>query len=82
MAAKLVGNTAAAITLGPAFSAYKAVAGINAMRKDFAKFKNENPDKKGRFWKFIASKEGRKNYWKSAKIPYVSFRACAPSALH
>ena len=60
MAAKLVGNTAAAITLGPAFSAYKAVAGINAMRKDFAKFKNENPDKKGRFWKFIASKEGRK----------------------
>ena len=60
MAAKLIGNTAAAVTLGPAFSAYKAVAGINAMRKDFAKFKNENPDKKGRFWKFIASKEGRK----------------------
>ena len=60
MAAKMVGNTAAAVTLGPAFSAYKAVAGINAMRKDFAKFKNENPDKKGRFWKFIASKEGRK----------------------
>ena len=60
MAAKLIGNSAAALTLGPAFSAYKAVAGINAMRKDFAKYKNENPDQKGRFWKFIASKEGRK----------------------
>ena len=60
MAAKLVGNTAAALSLGPAFSAFKAVAGINAMRKDYAKFKQEHPDKGGRFWNFISSADGRK----------------------
>ena len=59
-AVKLLGNTAAALTLGPAFSAYKATTGINALKKDFAAYKKEHPNEKGRFWTFIRSKENRK----------------------
>ncbi len=59
-ATKILTSGAAAMTLGPAYSAYRATAGINAMRKDFAEYKKKNPDEKGSFWKFIRTPEGRK----------------------
>ena len=59
IAAKLVGNTAAAMTLGRVFSAYKAVAGINAMRKDFAEYKRGDATEKKSLWDFVRSPKGR-----------------------
>ena len=59
IAAKLVGNTAAAMTLGRVFSAYKAVAGIHAMRKDFAEYNRTDTTEKKSLWDFVRSPKGR-----------------------
>ncbi|MBR1778232.1 MAG: hypothetical protein IJ752_06590 [Alphaproteobacteria bacterium] len=59
VAAKIIANGAAAMTLGSVFSAYRAAAGINGMRKDFSAYKKEHPEEKGSFWKFIRSPKGR-----------------------
>ncbi len=59
VAAKIVGGLGAAVTLGPVYSAARAAAGVNTLRKNFQKYKKEHPDEKGNMWKFIRTKENR-----------------------
>ena len=59
IAAKIVGGLGAAVTLGPVYSAARAAAGVNTLRKNFLKYRKEHPDEKGNMWKFIRTKENR-----------------------
>ena len=58
IASKIASNGAAAIVLGPVFSAFKAATTVAAMRKDFAKYKQESGEK-GSVFEFLKTGEGR-----------------------